>query len=43
MTDTKITVMLVDDHAIVRGGVAAYLSAQKTSRLLVKPPLAKKP
>ena len=29
MTDTKITVMLVDDHAIVRGGVAAYLSAQK--------------
>ncbi|MCD4673431.1 MAG: response regulator transcription factor [Anaerolineaceae bacterium] len=24
-----ITVMLVDDHAIVRGGVAAYLSAQK--------------
>jgi DNA-binding NarL/FixJ family response regulator len=29
MTETKITVMLVDDHAIVRGGVAAYLSAQK--------------
>lgn len=29
MTDKKITVMLVDDHAIVRGGVAAYLSAQK--------------
>ena len=29
MTETKITVMLVDDHAIVRSGVAAYLSAQK--------------
>ena len=29
MTDSKITVMLVDDHAIVRSGVAAYLSAQK--------------
>jgi len=29
MSDTKITVMLVDDHAIVRGGVAAYLAAQK--------------
>lgn len=29
MSETLITVMLVDDHAIVRGGVAAYLSAQK--------------
>ncbi len=29
MSENKITVMLVDDHAIVRGGVAAYLSAQK--------------
>jgi NarL family two-component system response regulator LiaR len=29
MSDPHITVMLVDDHAIVRSGVAAYLSAQK--------------